>query len=133
MIAARGHLSYSLFQDIKIVGKSLTGICQFIFPMFYGVLPNNIGYIFYGDKRNFLGTADKCLCIGFHIYYVSADVSQFCQEAIPRITSSILRPVPAITFRFEQSCRIDFHSIPRPASFCISRSTNFRQTKISPT
>ena len=50
----RGHLSYSLFQDIKIVGKSLTGICQFIFPMFYGVLPNNIGYIFYGDKRNFL-------------------------------------------------------------------------------
>ena len=25
------------------------------------------------------------------------------------------------------------HSIPRPASFCISRSTNFRQTKISPT
>ena len=93
----RGHLSYSLFQDIKIVGKSLTGICQFIFPMFYGVLPNNIGYIFYGDKRNFLGTADKCLCIGFHIYYVSADVSQFCQEAIPRITSSILRPVPAIT------------------------------------
>ena len=55
----RGHLSYSLFQDIKIVGKSLTGICQFIFPMFYGVLPNNIGYIFYGDKRNFLAICER--------------------------------------------------------------------------
>ena len=46
---------------------------------------------------------DKCLCVCFHIYNISANVSQLGEEAISCIADSMFRPMRAITFFFEQS------------------------------